>query len=170
MASISESGTVISFAEYSDVLRRDQRLFDNNESLTDDVVEQSLERATDRIITKIRNTEWWQSYFLQQDGGTTSIRTRADIPSPTINNITGRSADFTDLCVYLALSEFILPSVADFGVEDDAERQKMGYYTTKFEMLFEELIIAGDWYDFDGDTNIVSSEKEPGQIRLKRIR
>jgi hypothetical protein len=72
--------------------------------------------------------------------------------------------------VYVALSEFILPSVADFGNEDNAERQKMGYYTQKAEKLYGELITAGDWYDFDDDDTIQSEEKQPGYYNLKRVR
>ena len=78
--------------------------------------------------------------------------------------------DFTDLCVYTALADFILPKIADFGNEDNAERQKMGYYANKAESLFQELITAGDWYDFDNDSNVESTEKQPGQYNLKRVR
>jgi hypothetical protein len=72
--------------------------------------------------------------------------------------------------VYVALSEFILPSIADFGNEDNAERQKMGYYKQKADELFGELVTAGDWYDFDDDGTIQSDEKSPGQYNLKRVR
>jgi hypothetical protein len=60
--------------------------------------------------------------------------------------------------------------VADFGSEDNAERQKMGYYTQKADSLLTELLTAGDWYDFDNDLTVESSEKSPGQINLKRVR
>jgi hypothetical protein len=86
------------------------------------------------------------------------------------NRIKDRENDFTDLCVYTALSEFILPSIADFGNEDSAERQKMGYYTQKASSLFSELVQSGDWYDFDNSGTISSSEKQPGQYNLKRVR
>jgi len=32
------------------------------------------------------------------------------------------------------------------------------------------LIKAGDWYDFDNDSTIDTTEKQPGQVNLKRIR
>jgi hypothetical protein len=169
MAFITESGTVISFAEYDDVFNRDQRLFDSNEGLTDDVVEPLLIRATERILSNLRSSSWWVGYYVQQTT-TTTLRTQADIPALDVDKIKDRTNDFTDLCVYTALSEFILPMVADFSDEANAERQKMGYYTQKAEKLFEELITAGDWYDFDDDGTIQSSEKEPGQINLKRVR
>jgi hypothetical protein len=168
MAYITESGNTISFADYQDVFNRDQRLFDSNESLTDDVVENLLIRATERIITKIRSSSWWQTYYLQRYTGT--ITSRADIPAPDINKIISRENDFTDLCVYLALADFILPLVADFGNEDSSERKKMGYYTQKADALFGELITAGDWYDFDDDSVVESFEKEPGRYNLKRVR
>jgi hypothetical protein len=99
-----------------------------------------------------------------------AINTQADIPALNPNRIIGRKNDFTDLCVYTALSEFILPKIADFGNEDSAERKKMGYYTQKAETLFAELITAGDWYDFDASGTIASNEKSPGQYNLKRVR
>lgn len=169
MAFIIVSSNVTSFAEYQDVVNRDQRLFDANESLTDDEVEPLLVRATERILDKLRSSSWWQNYYINRSNGTT-INSAADIPALNPNRIIGRKNDFTDLCVYMALSEFILPKIADFGNEDSAERKKMGYYTQKAETLFGELITAGDWYDFDASGTIVSSEKSPGQYNLKRIR
>lgn len=168
MAFIVESGSVISFAEYNDLLARDSRVIENNESLTDDIVEDQLIRSTERILSKIRNTTWWQDYYMRNSSD--SIRTRADIPALDADKIKDRQNDFTDLCVYTALSEFILPKVADFGNEEDAERNKMGYYQNKADKLFQELVSAGDWYDFDDDGSIVSGEKEPGRINLRRVR
>jgi len=168
MAFITESGTVTSFAEFQDVVNKDQRLFDSNEGLSDDLVEQQLVRATERILTKLRASAWWKSYYVVRS--TTAITTTADIPALDANRIIARANDFTDLCVYTALAEFILPSVADFGKEDNAERQKMGYYSQKAENLFGELIAAGDWYDFDDDNTIESTEKSPGYYNLKRVR
>ena len=46
----------------------------------------------------------------------------------------------------------------------------MGYYTNKADSLFDELVTAGDWYDFDDDGTVESDEKQPGQINLKRVR
>jgi hypothetical protein len=94
----------------------------------------------------------------------------ADIPAVNANRIKGRVNDFTDLCVYTALAEYILPSIADFGNEDSAERQKMAYYIQRAESLFGELITAGDWYDFDNDNTVESGEKSPGQYNIKRVR
>jgi len=144
MAFIIENNTVISFAEYSDLAARDQRLFDNNESLTDDVVEPLLIRATERILAKIRASDWWVSYYIRRDVSGTPI--------------------------YTAMSEYILPLIADFGEERNAEVEKMGYYTNKAESLLIELLTAGDWYDFSGNGTISSAEKQPGHINLKRVR
>ena len=169
MAFIEEASTVISFAEFQDVVNKDQRLFEANEGLSDDIVETQLIRATERILAKIRSSAWWRSYYVKRDTATL-FKTVADIPAVDPDKIIARQNDFTDLCVYTALSEFILPSIADFGNEDNAERQKMGYYTQKANELFGELITAGDWYDFDASGTISSSEKEPGQYNLKRVR
>jgi|Laugresubdmm15sn_1035100.scaffolds.fasta_scaffold26076_3 hypothetical protein len=170
MAFINNGTTVISFAEYQDVVDRDSRLFDTNESLSEDVVEPLLERATERILTKMRSTSWWFSYYAKRDTTNTTLNTSADIPALDPERIKARQNDFTDLCVYTALSEFILPKIADFGTEDNAERQKMGYYAQKSTGLFDELISAGDWYDFDDSGTIASGEKSPGYSNLRRVR
>lgn len=169
MAFINDGLTVISFAEYQDVVDRDSRLFDTNESLSEDVVEPLLVRATERILTKLRASDWWVSYYVKRSS-TNTYSTVADIPELDPEKIQARENDFTDLCVYTALGEFILPKIADFGTEDNAERQKMGYYTQKADALFGELISAGDWYNFDGSGTITSNEKQPGQYNLKRVR
>jgi len=170
MPFIIENDTVTSFAEFQDVFDKDQRLFESNEGLSDDIVEAQLVRATERILTGLRSSAWWQSYYLNRNTSSTIIRSAADIPALDVDRIKDRQNDFTDLCVYTALYEFILPSIADFGNEDNAERQKIGYYQQKADRLFGELISAGDWYDFDDDDTITSDEKSPGYYNLKRVR
>jgi hypothetical protein len=170
MAFIVDNNTVISFAEYDDVFKTDERLFETNESLTDDKVEELLIRATERILTRLRSSAWWRSYYLNRISGTTNIKTVADIPALDTNRIVARQKDFTDLCVYIALSDYIYPALADFGNEADPERAKMGYYANRSEVLFGELITVGDWYDFNDDGTIESNEKAPGQYNLKRVR
>lgn len=169
MAFIYENEQLISFAEYSDVYDRDQRLFDSNEGLSDDRVEDLLIRATERILTKLRGSAWWQSYYVERDK-TIAYNSVADIPALDPNRIIGRTNDFVDLCVYTALAEYILPMVADFGEEDNSERNKMGFYHNRADELFGELITAGDWYDFDNSLVVESNEYDPGQYNLKRVR
>lgn len=162
MAFIVTSGNTVSFAEYQDVLDRDQRLFDANEGINDEnVIEPLLIRATERILSKVRSTDWWISHF--ENAGLA-------VPDVNANNVLAKQSDFTDLCVYVGLSEYILPMIADFGTEDNAEYRKMGYYKQRVDELFSELIKAGDWYDFDGDGIISSSEVKEGIITLKRVR
>lgn len=169
MAFVTENNTIVSFAEFQDVFQKDQRLFEANEGLTDDTVDALLTRATERILTRMRATDWWKGYYVRRDTNT-AINSVADIPALDPNKIKARENDFTDLCIYTALAEYILPLIADFGNEDSAERKKMGYYVQKAEAMFNELVTAGDWYDFDDDDTITSNEKEPGQYNLKRIR
>lgn len=170
MAFVIESSNVVSFAEYSDVLARDQRLVESNEGLTDDVIEPLLVRSTERILTKLRSTPWWQSYYLRRAPAGTVITTSADIPALDANRIQARQNDFTDLCVYTAFAEFVMPLIADFGNEDSSEVKKMGYYQNKADALFNEIVAAGDWYDFSNSGSITSGEKEPGYVNLKRVR
>lgn len=169
MAFIYENNTVISFADYQDVYNRDQRLFDSNEGLSDDRVEELLIRATERILTRFRVSDWWRSYYVRRNSSAT-FNTVADVPALDVDRIISRQNDFTDLCVYTALAEYILPMVADFGEEDNSERNKMGYYQNKSDSLYGELITAGDWYDFDDSGAITTDEKQPGQYNLKRVR
>ena len=168
MAFISSGTSILSFAEYQDVVDRDQRLFEANEGLTIDVVEDQLIRTTERILTEFRASDWWRDYYLSQSSS--GVSGRADIPALDATKIVARKNDFTDLCVYKAMSEYILPNIADFGNEDSAERQKMEYYTSRASRLFTELVIAGDWYDFDDDGTVQSSEKLRGVSNLRRQR
>ena len=169
MAFVEEAGEITSFAEFQDVVNKDQRLFEANEGLSDDIIDTQMISATECIQTSLRSSAWWREYCVTRDT-TTTINTVAYIPALDATRIIARQNDFTDLCVYVALSEFILPSIADFGNEDNAERQKMGYYKQRADELFGELVTAGDWYDFDDDGTITTDEKSPGQYNLKRVR
>jgi N-acetyl-beta-hexosaminidase len=169
MSFVTSNGSVTSFARFSDVEKADQRLFETNEGLTEDVVNPLLKRATERILSRMRSTDWWKDYFVKRDPNTQLV-TEADIPPLDANKILDRYNDFTDLCVYTAMADYILPKVADFGTEDNAERNKMSYYVQRTDSLFGELVSAGDWYDFDGSGAISSSEKQPGMYNLKRVR
>jgi hypothetical protein len=168
MAFIIENNQLVSFAEYSDVKQRDQRVFDSNEGLSDDVVETALIRATERILNRFRSSDWWRSYWLQRSS--TAVSTVADIPALDAGRIKSRANDFTELCVYTAMADYILPQTANFGDEGDDDRAKMGWYSNRAEALFGELITAGDWYDFDDDGTIQSDEKSPGFYNLRRYR
>lgn len=169
MAFIISGGSVLSFASFSDVLATDQRLFEANEGLTEDGVEQSLVRATERILSLFRNSDWWVDLYITKSPNV-SLQTRADVPPLDPLRIQDRQDDFTDLCVYYALYNYILPSIADFSREDNAERAKIGFYQGKFNGLFGELISRGDWYNFDGAGAITSDDKMPGVWNLRRIR
>ena len=86
MAFIVEDSNTVSFAEFTDVTSRDQRLFDNNESLTLDFVEDALERTTSRILENIKATEWWVRMYGVHSGSVN----RLDIPTPDADRIKGR--------------------------------------------------------------------------------
>ena len=169
MPFIITSGVTTSFAEYQDVLDTDARVFGSNEGLTDEVVENLLEKSTQRILTIIRNTDWWKSMYVDLTPGF-SYTDPSDIPALSATKVKARQDDFTDLCVMYSLYYYILPKVADFSSEDNAERAKIGFYQAKFEALLAEIITAGDWYDFDGSGTISSSEKTVGKYSLKRVR
>jgi hypothetical protein len=171
----NQSG-VIAFAEYEDVTATDQRLFESNEGIADPaMVEDLTAKATNRILQLIRNTTWWRQYYLQQGDAAQRTATQTsngyvDAPLPNPNLIAGRQADFTDLCVYFTLYEYLLPKVADYSNQDNAEVVKVGVYRTKFDKLFMELIEDGTWYDFDASGTVTKSEKSPTRLNLVRVR
>lgn len=160
MSFVKKGSTVISFATVEDVVQCDQRIFDQNEGLTDDVIEASVMRATERILTKLKDTTWWKD----QNAGSSLV------PSLNPSLIINRKNDFTDLCVYEALAYYILPSVADFDNEQQSERNKMSYYQQKASAMFIELVQSGDFYDFDGDGVIASTEVKGANTLRKRVR
>lgn len=174
MAFIIVNKIVKSFAEYQDVLNIDQRVFEANEGLTDDVVEDILVRSTERILNQIAVSEWWRNYYLRMTAGTYDplIYTSGllAIPAPDPNKIADRKNDFKDLCVWFALSQYIYPKIADFSNQDNAERVKIGFMNEKYRAMFEELIDDGSWYDWSGDGTISHLEKMPQRSNVVRIR
>jgi hypothetical protein len=155
MAFISQGGNVISYAEASDVRDKDQRLFEANEfTLTNlpdapptlnDYLEDLTTKATARINQKIRASSQWRAY-LGYVGADYDVN---NIPAFNPNLILARRSDFTDMCTYYTLKEYLLPRVADFGNPESAEVQKIEYYSVKFNDLFTELLAMFDWYDYD---------------------
>jgi hypothetical protein len=179
MAFINVGGNnVTSFAAYEDVLKIDQRLFEANEfqlveaSTLADEVEIILTRATGRLLSIIGTTDWWRNYYMRLTNGTLNLVSLGllAIPNPDPNKIQARQADFTDLCVYYALSYYIYPRVADFSKEDNAERAKIGFFNEKYRSLLQELIDDGSWYDWSGDGTITNNEKLPVRTNVIRVR
>jgi hypothetical protein len=164
MAFIRSGSTIISFAEYQDVVDLDQRLFEENEGLTDQDVEDILIRSTERILVLLKNTKWYTTLALSQGASALTI------PNLSASKIKSRLNDFTDLACYHGLYEYILPKVADFGTENNSERVKIDFYQNKFTTLFDEVVSAGDWYDYSGDGTVSDIEKKPGLVNYQRVR
>lgn len=174
MAFIVIGGNVVSYAEALDVKDKDQRLFEANEINFTDVpnapgnlneyLEDLTQKATDRINQKIRASARWGQYLGFVGDGITDTNT---IPAINPDLIIARKSDFTDMCCYYALKEYILPKIADFGNPESSEVQKITYYENKFDDLFTELTNMWDWYDKDDDGTIESTEK---MIRTQPIR
>jgi len=176
MAFITVGGSVTSYAEYTDVLQKDQRLLESNEILvpaesgfTDvtDFLEDLLTKSTDRINTKIKASTWWRNYLAYTG---TNVSNPALVPDFNPNKVKTRKQDFTDMCVYYCFKEYLLPLIADFSIEENAERQKIDYYNNKFNDIFNELLDMADWYDADGDGTVEDSEKAFSYRPLRRNR
>lgn len=172
MAFIVNGDVVLAFADSSDVESRDQRLFEANEGITDEQVDDACIAATTRILGQIQATSWWRSYYIQQDptANITAGNGEIWVPAPQARYFRARVQDWRDACVYFALFEYILPKVADFGNPESAERQKIDFYLQRYNSLFRELIDAGDWYDFDADGTVEMAERAPTALNLARRR
>lgn len=177
MAFITVNNNVVSYAEATDVKDKDQRVFESNEinysdapegpvSL-DEYVEDLTTKSTARINQKIRASARWREYLGYSGVGYDDLNNIPDI-NPTL--IIGRRADFTDMCCYYTLKEYLLPKVADFGNPESPEVQKIKYYENKFTDLFDELMGMMDWYDRDASGTVDTSEKMVRFVTTRRSR
>lgn len=162
------SGVFKSFASASDVTGRDPRFFEANEGVTTADTESALEQSSARILTQIRNTDWWANYQFSRD--TTLNRDARLLPNVDPLFILGREQEFKDLNVYFALAEYLFPGRADFGDETSAEVAKIKFYRDAYNALFDEIVRAGDWYDFSKNGTISTEEKAPSQTNRVRVR
>lgn len=157
---IKSGGEVLSFARYEDVVEIDSRVFEANElgTLTErqEIVEDMLIRSTDRLVQKLKASSWWRVYNNVAISGNLGVG--ITIPTPDKSKLQRRE-DWTELCVYHTLKEYLYPKIADFGVEGSAEVQKINFYEGKFNALWEELMASGDFYDTDKDGVVEESEK-----------
>jgi len=168
MAFIATSTTFISFAEYQDVLDRDSRLFEANEGLTEDSVNAMLKQSSQRLLSMIKATDWWKDYnFKRNSSLNNDVR---QLPDVNPFQIDAREQEFKDLNIYHSLSEYILPSVADFGNPDSAEMVKIKFYREQALDLFKIVLETGDWYDYSNNGTIAYTEREPSRLNLVRVR
>lgn len=166
MAFITVAGSVVSYAEALDVRDKDQRIFEGNEvdftnvpdapGSLNNYLEDLAIKSTNRINQKIRASARWREYLGFAGGGYDSIN---NLPAFNPNKILSRQADFTDMCCYYLLKEYLLPKLADFGNPESSEVQKIQYYDDKFNELFTELTNMFDWYDSDDDGTVEDGEK-----------
>ena len=157
-----------SFAFASDVTGRDPRFFEANEGVTTADVESALEQSSARILTQIRNTDWWANYQFKRDPELKNDLRLLPTVDPLF--ILSREQEFKDLNVYFALAEYLFPGRADFGDEASAEVVKIKFYKDLYENLFDELVRAGDWYDFSENGTISTDEKAPSITNRVRVR
>ena len=168
MAFVYNNDDFLSFASYGDVTVRDQRFFEANEGLTQLDVNDLLAQASQRILTQLRNTDWWKTYQFERNPALNWDQRL--LPAVDPDNIRAREQEFKDLNIYFALSEYLYPRVADFGNPDSAEVAKIKFYRDSYNQLFTEVIQSGDWYDFSGTGTITTDEKQPVKLNLIRVR
>mgnify|MGYP003642802412 FL=1 len=167
MAFVTNAGNnVIAYCDASDIKDKDQRVFESNEinfadapttpTSLDEYLDDLSIKAFARINEKIRASAKWRSYLGYTNN---SALTGNTIPGINADRIVGRKSDITDLATYYVLKEYLLPKVADFGDELNSEVQKITYYASKFDDLFNELMDMMDWYDADGANGVDESDK-----------
>jgi hypothetical protein len=160
--------TFQSFAVYADVTARDTRFFEANEGMTEQVVNPLLAQSSQRILSQIKNTDWWKNYQFDRN-----VNLKHDlrlIPDVQPDNIKGKEQEFKDLNIFLCLAEYLLPKVADFGNPESAEVAKMKFYVDAYNNLFNLVIQSGDWYDFNSGGTISTDEKSPTYTNRVRTR
>jgi hypothetical protein len=163
---VYSGATFLRFATFAELQARDSRVFEANEDLTQAEIENFLNMASQRILTQIRNSSWWREYQ----------RKLADIIDPNLlpvvnpNYILARTQEFKDLNIYLALHEYTYPTIADFGNPDSAEIAKIKFYKDSYNVLFDEVLEAGDWYDFSENATIETADKMAAFVNRVRVR
>jgi len=182
MAFITDGGgNVISFAEYTDVLQKDQRLLEANEiqvpaesGFADktEFIEDMLSKSTSRILLKIKASTWWQSYNSYVGNIINDLNNLPNVNANLIDpsNKLGRQQQFTDMCVYYCLAQYLLPLIADFGNEENSTFAKINYYDAKFTDIYNELISIADWYDYDNSGTVDADEKAITYFQTRRTR
>lgn len=172
------TGNVISFADSFDVRDIEQRIFEANEinfadaaspafATLDDYIDNLLEKSTDRLLLKIKASSWWREYNAYVGSNISNINV---LPDVNPDKIVLRQQDFTDMCVFYCLKEYLLPKTADFGIEESSEVQKIRYYDNKFTEYFSELLAIADWYDADGDGTVEGNEQLTSFRKTRRTR
>jgi hypothetical protein len=181
MAFITDGGgNVLSFAEFTDIVQKDQRIFEANNLKvpaesgfldTTEFVEDMCKKSTQRILLKIKASSWWQQYNYYV-GNSFDVNNRPSVNPNLIDpgNTLGRQQQFTDMCVYYCFSQYLFPLFAEFGNEESPEVAKISYYDAKFNDIFNELIAIADWYDADNDGTVEDSEKSVTLQRTRRTR
>ena len=163
---VYSGATFLRFATFAELQARDSRVFEANEDLTQAEIENFLNMASQRILTQIRNSSWWREYQ----------RKLADIIDPNLlpvvdpDYILARTQEFKDLNIYLALYEYTYPTIADFGNPDSAEIAKIKFYKDSYNVLFDEVLEAGDWYDFSENATIETADKMAAFVNRVRVR
>jgi hypothetical protein len=169
MAFNYNNSTFVSFAVFADVVQRDSRLFEANEVVNDStLINDLLTLSSQRILSKIKNTDWWAKYNFDRNASLQNDIRR--VPDVNPDKIDGMQQEFKDLNIYHVLFEYVLPKVADFGNPDSAEVQKIKHYKDQFDMLYKEIIEAGSWYDYSGDNTISYTEVQPVTVNRVRTR
>lgn len=160
------SGVFVSFAVYSEVAARDQRFFEANEGFTELQVNDLLAQASQRILSKLKATDWWSEYQFRRDAALSNDLRQ--LPDVNPLRIKGREQDWKDLNIYFAMTEYLLPRAADWS--NEADTAKIAFYKDQFLALFKELIEDGRWYDYDADGTVELNERQPSRVNLVRVR
>jgi hypothetical protein len=120
--------------------------------------EEELERS-EREINRILKVRWYLTFQ----------STRPSLGQQEFNPQLLDPEQFTQACVYHALSYHICPKLTKFTPEEDRFNVMMRYYAGRFEHEIDLIIREGVHYDINQDGQVDRDEKGSiDQLRLRR--
>lgn len=111
------------------------------------------EKSYDDIVRLIEIDWWPRANYRQYD------ISRGSFASMNASLLV--DAQWKRSAVYHVLAYYIYPRLSTFSPEGDVYMEKMQYYKDKFKEEFNLCLKQGVQYDYNGDSTIQDSEKQP---------
>jgi len=115
---------------------------------------QDLHEKSYDDINRLLEIKWWPRASYRQYDITRGTYANINV-TLLVDNQWKRAA------VFHVLAHYIYPRLSTFSPEGDVYREKMEYYRAKFEEEFDLCLRQGVQYDYNADSTIEESEKQP---------
>ena len=115
---------------------------------------QDLHQKSYYDINRLLEIDWWPRSTYRDYNISRSAYTTMDV-TLLVDGQCKRAA------VFHVLANYIYPRLSTFSPEGDIYREKMMYYKEKFSEEFTAELRKGVQYDFNQDSTIQTSEKQP---------